>query len=165
MRKTSQLCKAGIFAAAICWCAPLAVQAQALNVGVPTGSSCPTGYHWEMALGFAQCIADPPPTPKDPETPSCLFQKGFYEITIGPAGNCTADGGCEGSGFSVFDGSATPVQTEVWYGVYYYDETKAEIDARADAAMAKRGYSRGAVRVYYSGTGNQHPYQGYEVCK
>ncbi|CAG2138282.1 hypothetical protein LMG19282_01473 [Cupriavidus campinensis] len=38
---------------------------QSLNVQMPVGSRCPTGYHWEN-VGFAQCIIDAPPTPPVP---------------------------------------------------------------------------------------------------
>lgn len=52
---------------------PGVVAAQGVNVGMPIGSSCPVGYHWELAGGFAQCITDAPPVPPVPPITSYTF--------------------------------------------------------------------------------------------
>lgn len=46
---------------------------QGVNVGMPIGSSCPAGYHWEMGGGFAQCVVDAPPVPPIPPVASYTF--------------------------------------------------------------------------------------------
>lgn len=57
-------------------------QAQGMNVAMPIASSCPVGYHWEMAAGFAQCVADPPPVPPTPPTPPASSYPYVYEISM-----------------------------------------------------------------------------------
>lgn len=55
--------------------------AQGVNVAMPIASNCPGGYHWEMASGFAQCVADPPPVPPTPPTPPASSYPYVYEAS------------------------------------------------------------------------------------
>lgn len=93
----------GLAALITAFAIPPAAQAQALNVQMPLGSACPAGYHWEMANGFAQCVADAPPVPIDPpvtppsascsgswpgyyDSPGTFVYIGFWDIANGDIG-------------------------------------------------------------------------------
>lgn len=166
MIKPSQLWKGGLFAAAMCLGVPLVAQAQALNVRAPLASNCPTGYHWEIALGFAQCVADPPPVPPpppDPPPPACTYQAGRTYISVGDAGQCTADGGCEGLGYQIYMNGAL-MGGNAWLYQYMDDNT---LLARVDQEMATRfpAYRRGAYAGQMSpGNGNMRGTRSYQLC-
>lgn len=166
MSRTFRMCKAGLLAAAMCWCAPLVVQAQALNVRVPIASNCPPGYHWEMALGYAVCAADAPPVPlppPDPPPPACTYQAARTYISVGDAGQCTADGGCEGLGYEIRMNGAR-VGGNAWLYQYMDDNT---LLARVDQDMATRfpAYRRGAYAAQMSpGNGNMRGTRSYQLC-
>ncbi|WP_404995437.1 hypothetical protein [Cupriavidus pauculus] len=93
---------------------PAIAAAQGVNVGMPLGSNCPTAYHWEMAGGFAQCIADAPPVPPVPPVESygfvylaalesscnmngCTYSSSVTRFTRGSGSTVIFDGGANGT--------------------------------------------------------------------
>ncbi|CAG2138289.1 hypothetical protein LMG19282_01474 [Cupriavidus campinensis] len=141
--------------------------AQALNVAMPLGSACVAGYHWEMAGGFAQCIANPPPTPPTPPSPppssSCgASYPGYYDspgtfVYIGYWNIQNGDSGGQGPGIFVwFNG------TKIFENPYV--SIAPDWESAVDANMPA-GYSRGQYINADPGNSNGTAWYAFGVCK
>ncbi len=75
-------------------------------------------------------------------------------------GQCTADGGCESRGYTIWYGGRV-VASESWQ--YYMDWS--ELNARASAAVAAGGYRYGAYITGGMSNGNNMGFGVYEVCR
>ncbi|SPC24842.1 conserved hypothetical protein [Cupriavidus taiwanensis] len=89
-------------------------------------------------------------------------------IAIGPGGNCSADGGCDGYGYSVYDGVANnPTVARTWSswdaGPIVHDPSAMWPLIQVD--MQSRGYYAGATKTSTPGNGNYPGTSYYEVCK
>lgn len=85
--------------------------AQGMNVSMPIASSCPTGYHWEMAAGYAQCVVDviivlPPPTSSYPyvyEVSASFFETTQRVRVTMMVNYATGGGGWNSAAYSTTD--------------------------------------------------------------
>ena len=161
----------GLVGAAAIFFSPGA-SAQAMNVAMPLGSGCPTGYHWEMAQGFAQCIANPPPTPPTPPSPpptgsTCKYDWagtvsyewdlpgtyiwiGFYDIQSGDAGGRPG--------------------MRIWYdGVLVYEQYGTDMLPlyinNPDTYIGGTAYKQGEIMKGDTGNGNGTAWMVWSVCK
>lgn len=135
---------------------------------------CPAGYtqtsapSWNgsswSAPGCSPPVAAATPTPP-PAGPTCLYAYN-YSIVVGDAGNCSADGGCDGTGLFVqWGGNGFQyVWTDYWPGLHT-DYDMAQIEPLVQASLARSGgYSRGALFTAGGGNGNVAPSYYWYVC-
>ncbi|MBP0633144.1 MULTISPECIES: hypothetical protein [unclassified Cupriavidus] len=147
-----------------------AAEAQLYSFPAPpmTVADCRAGYAWmrnpDNGLPFCGVPAPPPPPPPPccapPPPPACQYQANAFGIYVGDMGQCTADGGCESRGYTIWYGGRV-VASEAWQT--YMDWS--ELNARASAAVAAGGYRYGSYITGGISNGNNMGYGVYEVCR
>ncbi|SPK77428.1 conserved exported protein of unknown function (plasmid) [Cupriavidus taiwanensis] len=146
----------------------IAANAQLYSFPAPpmTVADCRPGHIWmRRANGLPYCGAPLPPPPEpDPAPPAaCRFLYPTVAITMGPMGNCSADGGCAGYGIVVTDGSYTPAWSRMWSNWEISDEQ--DFHNKAMAALSTTQYRLGAWKRTELGNGNYGNTSAYELCK
>ncbi|QBY56346.1 hypothetical protein E0W60_35650 (plasmid) [Cupriavidus oxalaticus] len=144
-----------------------AANAQLYSFPAPpmTVADCQGGRIWMKRNGLATCdffVPDPPPPPPPPPppAPTCQYFPQRFAIYIGDMGQCSADGGCQGTGYMIYYGGAI-VATEMWVDTWLWPD----LNARASAAIATTGYSLGKFLGADPGNGNNMGMGIYEVCR
>ncbi|SPS02303.1 conserved exported hypothetical protein [Cupriavidus taiwanensis] len=148
-----------------------AANAQLYSFPAPpmTVADCQGGRIWMKRNGLATCdfyVPDPPPPPPPP--PPCRYEFWKFMVAIGPGGNCSADGGCDGYGYAVYDGAPnSPTVARTWTswdtGPIVHDPSAMWPLIQAD--MQSRGYYPGAIKTSTPGNGNYPGTSYYEVCR
>ncbi|NOV26601.1 hypothetical protein E5S69_24125 [Cupriavidus necator] len=151
-------------------CEAIVANAQLYSFPAPpmTVADCLPGQQWlRRGNGLPYCgVPEPAPLPPPPPPPpplTCRFQNPIFAITMGPMGNCSADGGCAGYGIVVNDGSYTPAWSRMWSNAEISDEQ--DFSNKAMAALATSQYRLGAWKLSTIGNGNYGNSSMYEVCK
>nr|WP_280971468.1 hypothetical protein [Cupriavidus gilardii]WDE72705.1 hypothetical protein [Cupriavidus gilardii] len=86
-------------------------------------------------------------------------------IAVGPAGNCGADSGCDGYGFTVYDGNFQRPTYSGYWNNWELPGDEAAVEAMIDEGLRARGYYRGAFKNVIPGNGNYSSTVTYELCK
>lgn len=150
-------------------CEAIVANAQLYSFPAPpmTVADCLPGQQWlRRGNGLPYCgVPEPAPLPPPPPPPplTCRFQYPTISISIGPMGNCSADGGCAGQGIAVYDGSYTPVWSKTWSNWEITDQM--DLYDKALAALATSQYRLGAWKTSIIGNGNYGDTSFHEVCK
>ncbi|XYJ92644.1 hypothetical protein AEMCBJ_34475 (plasmid) [Cupriavidus necator] len=112
--------------------------------------------------GLATCdfyVPDPPPPPPPPAPPTCMWDPFRYFIAVGDMGQCTADGGCEGKGYSIVWNGST-VASQMWTGYIEREDLYSIVNAAINASA----YRYGASKLNYISNGNNFGLEVLEVC-
>lgn len=129
----------------------------------PPGYSQVTGPSWTGSnwVGLTcQPTAPPPPPP-----PACQYSASPpYSASMLDWGNCTADGGCDGTLLSGNYGSNTPVTQQFVSGLHSTFDS-ATLIQMLDSNLASVGFSRGALVSAGGGNGNSSPSYVWQICR
>ncbi|CAN7778268.1 hypothetical protein LJR296_007820 [Cupriavidus necator] len=150
---------------ALCFSMVSSAEAQLITNPAPpmTVANCQGGRIWMIRNGLPTCdfyIPDPPPPPPPPPAPTCQYFPQRFAIYIGDMGQCSADGGCQGTGYMIYYGGAI-VAAEMWVDTWFWPD----LNARTSAAIATTGYSLGRALGTELGNGNNMGISMYEVCR
>lgn len=148
--------------------------ARCLTNNPPAAPTCPggtvqtsapvwNGESWSQPV----CAATPPPAPPSPPPgPTCLYSPPNYMIIVGDYGNCTADGGCDGTALQVKWGGNgfQNAYFDFWSGLHTTFDMP-QIEQLVQNSLANSGgFSRGALIMSGGGNGNSSPSYWYQVC-
>lgn len=157
-----------------------------------TVADCRAGDEWRTVNGISKCQPKQPPDtcenhglystnqgsgstfvpgvgtcyyPYTPPPPTCLYDYA-HAVIVGDYGNCSADGGCDGTALQVkWGGNGFQyVWFAYWPGIHTTFDMP-QIEQLVQNSLAQSGgYYRGTLMSAGGGNGNSSPTYAWQVC-